>query len=725
MNRFSYAGVLFVCLSGAAISQETTSADALPEVIVTAQKRSENVQKVPIAITAITASALTTSVTTDAQQLTALIPTLNYSANAGFATPFLRGIGTDVESPGAESSVATYIDGVYVGFEQGAVLDLYGVDRIEVLAGPQGTLYGRNASAGAINVYTLTPQQKFEQSYSAGFGNFANAKLTANVSGGLADSLAIGFYGQAQRRDSIYSYDPLRPAAQSDTFKSIGGRVKAVWTPTDLLKFTGSLEYDDTRSPENGVRNVQPNALGYTLGAPAIIKYRVRSSDVDQHNNTISKTAVLREEAALGFGDLVGISSYRRVTVDAEEDIDGTTAPVIDLQANINATEYAQELHLQSAEGSKIPWIGGVYFYHESGGFEPFNVRSPILFQPLPVTNLQSVETQSTTSYAVFAQASLPLDVIADGLQITLGGRYSHDRKGKDTQIQTFLLPDGSAFFPPTSLPPLRTTWTKFTPKVTLDYQTDKALFYATYAKGFKSGTYNSSSFTDNNPVEPENLTDYEVGMKSDLLDKRLRFNLAAYYYSFKNLQVEVISASGGVSASLQNAAAAKAYGIEPTITALLTDRLTVNAAVAWQQSEYTSFPNSPFWSLTPFGNTQLSGVSAAGNSLTRAPRNTGTISANYVLPVAAGGQVDFNASYNYNSGFAWLASGQFRQPSYQLFNGSVSYTSNDKHWKTSLWIKNIADEKYQQYLTVSGVSVNATDAMPRMYGVSVSWQSR
>ncbi|WP_156842882.1 TonB-dependent receptor [Novosphingobium aquimarinum] len=700
-------------LAPAAYAQEESAGSPLQEIIVTAQKRSENVQNVPIAVTSIAAGDLANARVADTQGLQLEVPSLNYASNAGFAQPFLRGVGSDIGSPGAEASVATFIDGVYIVNNQSVITNLLGIDRVEVLAGPQGTLYGRNASGGAINIYTMTPKQELEASASVTGGNYDLFEGSAHVSGGVSDTLAIGVYAIGTQRHTYLNYAPALPPGQRTKNKAWAARFKAVWQPVDAVKLTGSIEHSYDYNVEASYRNVQPNAIGNTLGGTPIIKDYVVVSDIPQFRRATATTGILREEVDLGFADLVGITGYRKGKSIVQANLDGTDTPVAYVNSPIRSRQFSQEAQLVSKPGSPIKWIAGAYYLKEKSGYLPLSVRSGVLL-PAPLIGYDFFSPIQTRSFAVFAQGSAPL---TDRLTLTLGARYTWDRKAKGAGRQDLLLPDGTvaASIP---YPAASRNWEKFTPKIGLEYKLDNALLYATYSQGYKSGLFTTSS-ADNTPVNPETLDSWEAGVKSDLFGRRLRFNASAYYYKFKDLQVAIFE--GGAAQSYRNAARARAYGIDLSVLAALTEKTTLKLGAAVEHSEYKDFPEAAFFILSPTGNINSSRP-ADGNPLMRAPKFVGTAELNQKIPLKDGSSFDLTASLYHNSGFNWDPAGDLRQGSYRNVNLSATYTTADKNWKLTAWVTNLFDK--QRFVTESFTNFGtfAADDAPRMYGVTASW---
>ena len=707
-------------------------ADQLEEITVTAQKRTENIQTVPIALTAINGSALERAGIGTTQQLPLAVPALFFAQDAGFAVTYLRGIGTNITDPGAENSVATFIDGVYVSSQSGTIFDLMGTQRVEVLEGPQGTLYGRNATGGAINIYTLTPEQKLDAGLTASYGNYNTMQESAHISGGVTDTLAVGVYLGASRQDIYYKYLPTPPVGQPMQDTAWGARVKAVWTPTDSIKLTASIERTHELNGDLAAIGVQPNALSYALGAPKIIDPQdwVVSNANAGYSLTTTTTGILREEADLGFANLVGITGYRKLEAAAQEELDGTDLPgELRLSAATPDRQISQEIQLISRPGSYIKWQGGLYYFHDKTGYDPLVVASELLFIPGTLVNQTVTSDEDTTSYAGYAQADFPLDFWVQNLTLTLGGRVTKDTKTLLSSSSNLATASGICLACATFAGESR-SWTRFTPKATLTYKWDSTMLYATYAQGFKSGLYNTSApgvpgTPGTAPVGPEKLTDFEVGAKSDLFDEHLRLNLAAYYYDYKDVQVQSISPNGGVSAILQNAASARAFGVEFSTSVVVTDQLRVNSSAAWEDSKYTNFPGAPFYSLGtgPAGtNVELSTVSGSGHTLVQAPDFVMTLGPDYKIPLSHGDSVDVNATLYYNSGYSLDATGQLTQGAYALVNAFVAYHFSDDHWTATLWGNNLTDRQYATYGGINAFGTYIHDNRPRMFGGTVSY---
>lgn len=748
MNRISLFGACVIGLmssvSGVAIAQTTPATDAakqapdstgIEDIVVTAQRRSENLQDVPIAVQAVTAETISARRLSTTEDLKFLVPSLSYNAQAGFAVPYLRGIGTDVTQPNSDPSVATYVDGVYIANVAGTITSLLGVERVEVLLGPQGTLYGKNAVGGAINVVTRTPGDELEGEASVGYGNNGAMEASAFVSGPLADNLAAGIYALGRRSDGFYNFtvphDERTFDGTPDHESSWGVRGKLAFD-NGPLRIVGSLEYSRGKSADAGVlTNIQPRSLGELFGSPFTDKRFSAPNDGATFNNPEAWMGILRGELDVDFATLISLSSYRDLKVGIGADFDGTLAPLVNLIADPTTSKtFSQELQLQSKQGSPITWVVGAYYFHENGGFLPTMPISSVLFAPvLGPGSFGNVNygVVKTDSYAVYGQATVP---VTDSVNLTVGGRYSRDEKRLTRSTSGFRpIADGDFSGPEfgtTVFPQQKAKWTKFTPKVTLDFKTGDTMFYATFSKGYKPGTFNIASPATPGPVRPETLTAYEAGVKSDLAGGRVRLNAAAYYYDFTDIQVQVNSQDTGSLAQLRNGAKAEAYGFEIAAQARPTQGLNIYASASVESTEYKSFPGFPGYTIGtdpsgPFGgygNTPTT-FDASGNDLVRAPKFVSTAGFSYELPVTDAYSLTLAGDWYHNDGFYWEASNQIKEPAYDLFNASVALDSDPGNWTLMAWMKNITNERYFDALLISDFGTVVNDANPRTYGIT------
>lgn len=715
--------IIIICLSASVsmpvLAQATGEQAGLEDIIVTAQKRSERLQDVPIAITAVSQSAIERGRITTSQDLQLLVPSLQYTSLGSSATPFLRGVGSDVGQPNAEASVATYVDGVYIAHTVTTIQQLLGVERVEVLKGPQGTLYGRNATGGAINIITRTPKQELEATASLTYGNYDRIEGSASVSGGLSENLAAGLYVAGSVRDSYLRYVTPATTDQPDKEKNLAIRGKFVLDASDALTFTGSVEHVRLRSPEGGsFRNIQDDSVLYNplvFAQPRINEERVVVNDFPNFTRSNQTSALLRTEADLGSARLLAITGYRRASFTLSTDLDASQLPALGMIAQQRSRQFTQEIQLLSGPESPVEWIAGLYYFNQRAGFLPsVTTFSGVLFPP-PVNAQANSDAVRTRSYAAFAQATVPID----DFRITLGGRYTIDKKHFQNASTTFLDASGAALGPPTIYPDEKKTWRAFTPKLTLDYKIGDTLLYATASRGFKSGAFNLATPSDNGPVNPEKLNALEIGSKSRLNDGRLAIETSAYYYDFKNIQVQVFDPSRSASALLENAASAELYGVEASLSALVTDELTLNTAVAWEHTRYKSYPDAATFDTAPGAFNLSANIDASGHDLPQAPEWVVSSSVEYRKVLGNGGTVEAVGSWYYNDGFFWDAASRVRQRRYHLVNLSLGYTLPGDNLSFRGFVTNLTNANHAYSVFYSPTSLLYQQAQPRMYGIT------
>lgn len=722
---------LLVCAAATAIAAISANqvkaqpADATPaqapgaetpgDIIVTAQKRSERVQDVPIAITAQSGATLTNRGVSSMKDLQVTVPGLQFNQAAGDPQTFLRGVGSDAVQVNSDPSVVPYFDGVFAGFAKGLDFDLLAYERVEVLAGPQGTLYGRNAVGGAINFITRTPTQTLDGSAALTVGNYGLVEGTGYVEGGIAPHLSVGLYGTVSTRDSYTHFNLTTPQAATLTPSHVRRyhvRGKAVYD-NGPLKLTATFEYEHIRTPEDAAfRQVDPEALGYLFGASEgpQAPYHV-TTDSGDSSTTSLYAGTLREEYDLGWASILGISGYRRTTNTSYVDFDGTSSALFIFSAHPEkARDISQEIQLISHANGPFKWIVGLYYYNQIGGFEPEGLILPNpLISPVAVEDIYSFAR--TQSYSAFAQETYSL---TDAVHLTVGGRFTHDAKQFNawTEYQNL---DGTTAIPTTYFPNSTHTWNNFTPKVTLDAKINNTtLVYATFSQGYKSGAYNLTNPEDPGPVNPEKLTSYEAGTKFSLLDRHLNLNLAAYYYRFKDQQVTVINGNTGET-SLQNAASSKIYGLDASFDARVTQGFRLNGAVAYNNAKYGTFLGLP----DPVTNAP---TDVSGHREERAPVWTVTSGGSYRYDLSNGAAIEASANWYHNSGFYWDPTNADRQGAYDVVNANLGLYLRNDTIKATVWAKNLLNKYYEVQSIRSAIGHDVVDSPPRTVGVTLAF---
>jgi iron complex outermembrane receptor protein len=707
--------LLLAATSGACLAQQAATSDAAPstesdrlvEIVVTAQKRAENLQDVPIAISTITSADLNRNSINNGYDIQTLVPSLIMTTSGGAVTPFIRGVGTFVTTAGEESSNAMYIDGVYLARVNGATLELNNIDQIEVLKGPQGTLFGRNASGGAINITTRTPTQTPELEASVGYANYDTVTGSLYAAGGVGEKVeaSISF----MYRDQVDGWGHSIITGDKDyydDYKSV--RSKWILHATDTTKITLS---GDVLKSFNDLSMYQSIYPGYTEGNGAAYPPHVYIPPSNVYDSLDGSPAVERDEE-YGFSarvdqetslaNLVSITAYRKGYGLGHFDTDYGPYDWFYAHLDNHYNQFSQELQVVSKPGSPITWIGGAYFFRSVDGYYP----TLLLGQEFGGAEAAIYAQQVTKSKAVFSQATAP---IASDTKLTLGLRYTEDdvTGGGITNVQ---LPNGTVLFPGTYQQE-SSSFDKVTWRAALDHKfTEDILAYVSDSRGYKAGVYSTLPIAFP-VVKPEVLDAYEAGVKTEFLDHRLRVNASGYFYDIKDLQVDIYP---GASVVLLNAPKAQVKGVDVDAAASITSRFTVQLGASFLRARYIDFPDAPAISApdrlvdgmvpgcsTPAvlptpgngGNVgSFCSINASGNTMTRAPTFSGDIVLNYSVPLPYG-KLDATVSETYKSGFYWDADNFNRQGGYGTLGASALYTLPDGKYWVRLWGKNLTDK--------------------------------
>lgn len=706
--------------SSTALSAVAQDNAFIEEITVTAQKREESVQSVPISIVAITGAQLERSAVTDILGIAGRTPTLQYSQAGGEAQIYIRGVGSNLLAVGSDPSVAIHLDGVYLGRPNMGLNQFLDVERVEVLRGPQGTLYGRNATGGSINIVSRMPTDDYEGYVVAGAGSDNRVEVKGAVGGPISDKLSFRAAARYENDDGyVEDLDPAG-ANELDNVDMLAGRAALRLQATDAFRATAILDWSDF---ENGNTAIRPND---NLGAAARAGARPTTSILQEYNNlptfmkwntggpTLDIDWELSDSVALK-----SITSYKQFEMDFYFNTDGTEIPVTRTTETFDTEQFSQELRLTSQGDGALQWILGAYYLNEDKdgalGLVRENLRNAVTGAPLPLGVFIIPATNKTDAYAAFAQASYN---VTEDIKLTAGIRYS-DEKKKDTnrQYNIFVGPTATAAqvqdglfgglnlanFTPALTRIDSKSWDAVTPKFGIDWQaTEDVLVYASATRGFKSGGYND--YQPSNPVfNPEYIWSYEAGVKSDLADGKLRLNAAAFYYDYSDLQVTTFLNSLTLVA---NAAQAKVKGLDLEMVAQPQEPVTLGASVSLLDAEYDSF-NVPYGVCSPLvladptcaGRTagQVRFVNADGNRLNNAPKVKGNAFIEYAHDMGSMGTLTFfgQASYTDRIFFNAANDRNASQKSYTLVDGRITWAPEAGNFEVSVFGKNLWDKEY------------------------------
>ncbi len=715
------------------MAQQASDADEgkLQEIVVTAERRSERLQDVPIEVAVMTEADAEKIGAMNTMTMDTQIPTLQASHQTSGTTIFLRGVGT-IASPGIENAVANYVDDVYVNGFSGGIISFNNIDRIEVLEGPQGTLFGRNATGGVLHIVTKDPSPNPSLNVQVGYGNYDT--FSSNVYGTTAilDNLAadVAFESRDQRQG--WGYD-LTTGQQINLGEEYAVRTKWKWTPTQDTSVTVALDhyfdnYDyginetvvpGTLSLGNGTYAGQFNTQGNNLAS-----ITPDGSGRSGHALHVSGESLVVDHD-FGWAAFKSVTARRYTSDFVSYDQDGGPGHFNDARWPYSLTQYSEELRLTSPDsqlfGRKWHWLVGFYYLNSRDYLSLYTSGAVdgggLLYRGTGLSY--------TRSYSGFVDTTL--EVLAD-TNLTLGFRETADRIANQSNTY-FLAAPGLAFtsvFPEASADATRGTW-----RAVLDHKfLPDLMVYASASTGFKSGGFNLFA-PGSAAVRPEQIKAYAVGIKSDLFDRRLQLNLEGYDYDYTDQQVEIIK--GGAAFDL-NAASSRIYGVDLKMVASPVRDLSVFANVGYLHGRYGSFPGAIVYLQSPAtcaptphrlpgplvpGDTQC-GFDAAGNPTIRSPTWSGNIGFDYKWGLGGHGSLDLNANYYYTSTFDWDPSGQYPEPPFGLLSTSLIWSSPSSKYDTQIYCSNCMNRYHNTFIAESAPAEQIAPAEPRFYGIKV-----
>jgi iron complex outermembrane recepter protein len=761
------AGLSAIALSASPASAQDAAEDegGIADIIVTAQKKSENLQEVPISIAAVSGQTVSDLHAGTLQGLQGTVPNVeigNFSNTPNTAVFTIRGIGVIEPDPYAGNTVGIVTDGVPQYFSMGALLDLYDVDRIEILRGPQGTLFGANTTGGVVNVVNAQPTDKFEGKLDLSYGNYNHFNVGAVVNVPLGDTLAARFtVSHDQRKGWVTNVvDGSDMGKRNVTI--FRGALK--YSPSSDFDVTLSGEYDRARNGAPvvvagdlpgeaefvppGFRNMYVSPClpaGSRCNAPnkyfsandgGALGEVLDQSDMDTYRGTL--TANVRNT---GIGDITSITGYKHFNLFEFTDQDGTPVFLIDTRRQTKGWQFSQELRTDIEISDKIDLLlGGFYmkthydhFQHlriEFGGGVTYDPVLNTVTKGLPGLFQRNLQDQDNNSISAFAQTYVQL---TDKLKLQAGIRYAHEKTRmlastatslSATGVTTFdgVSPDGTPNIDlGTVAPPLGSkSWNNVGWKLGLDYKaTDDVLLYGYWARGFKSGGFTGriGVASDLGPYDPEEVDTFEIGMKADFLDNRLRTNLSAFYTNYRDIQLAQIYFIGTVQGNtILNAASSRIKGIEAEITAVPVDGLTLTASVAYLSAKYKRFD---------FIEANGTITDLSGERLQNAPKWSGSIGFNYEFPV---GDMEgrIGANYTFTSEKLLTSIKDVPRSSIQpqnLLNATIDLRVTERI-SVGIWGTNLFDKRYiNSVFDAPGTLGLVNYAPPRQYGVAANFK--
>ena len=739
----------------------------LQEIVVTAQKRAQNVQNVPLSITAVTGASLANKGIDTVQDLRLVDPALQIGHSTGVVTTFIRGIGNPVTTAGNEASVPVYIDDVYFVRAAYPFFSLGSVDRVEVLKGPQGTLFGRNASGGVISIYTRDPDFNTpEMSGKVGGANYDTVYGQLYVNRPLTDNLAWNFSFDGNRQTGGWGRD-INTGLPTYREHHISLRSKLLWEPTESTKIK-LIGYYESAYNEQGIygRPFPGTVAGYPdglhngfpmlpdqaakgqIGVQPTLGFYDTNLNFNEFDRSRGGGGSIRIDQGLGFADFVSISAIRRNKELYYSEGDNSSVDQLRYQLYVLDHQFSQELQLKSKPYSKLTWILGFYYLNALQGFNPTNINGEGT-KLVGVDNVEIIGKERIKSLAGFGQATYP---ITDNTNLTGGLRYTVDKVGGYGKTVTTLSagvlgPDPVDIVAGQTPDPVtfNKTFKKWTYKVSVDHHFSRnVMAYATYSRGYKAGTYNTLPL-DSPALKPEVVDAYEIGAKTELFDRKVRLNAALFWNDIQSPQVQ---AQRNGLVALINAGSARTRGAEFSASALLARNLTFNLGATYLDARFRDFKGAPAYCpsrlVSPAecasilaangaspaviasigdGNINQIFVDASGNRMPYASKYKLTASLNYVYDAVGMGQFTFDGSLNYQSKFNWDSDNVYKEPAHTFLDGSITFAPESlENIRFRLWMKNITNVHYNvaYYAQASGSAFSSAPGAPRTFGGEV-----
>jgi iron complex outermembrane recepter protein len=758
------AGLLAVVWATGALGQESLPrgqpAAVIEEIIVTAQRREENLQEIPVSVTAFTGTTIQALGFRQSVDITAQTPNFSVgypNGDTGVPAPFIRGVGLNDFGVLNQGPVAAYMDETYISSNAAQIFQLLDVERVEVLRGPQGTLYGRNATGGAVNFVSQKPTREWDGWGRAAYGSWNQTQFEGAFGGPLGDRTA--FRAAVLKTDSDGWMKNRFTGNDQQGIDELAGRVLLEVEPAESLTLLFNVHGGRTRSDAVQYRHLgvwdaagNPCALaeiragncvdifGYSeripyttfsgIDVPAVPGYREGNYDFEAKNDTDFWGASLTIDWTLGDYQVKSITSYDDMQDFRPEETDVSPNDALTGELAVEQESFSQEIRV-SWEGEGWSWIGGAYYLKDEAtdntAFDILGLLRPLFvgddvdcsappgnptgFCPEQfVFKSKSGTEQTITSVAVFFDTSVQL---TDALKLSAGLRYTDE----EIKHNSFFFFDEPAAGNP-ALPgyPSRekNKFDNVSGRLVLDYKvSDDLMLYGSVTTGFKAGGIQSTS-DGVAPYDEETLVSYEAGFKSTLANGRIRFNGSAFYYDYSDLQVFAFVIVDGIGFStISNAADAEIYGAELEFQWLPVENLLVNLGLGLLSTEYQRF-------VIPSGD-------FSGNRITMSPEVTFNGLVQYDIPLGNSGTLTLQTDFNYQDEvfFDALNNPLLREDDYWLWNARVGWVSADEHWEVAAYGRNLGKEEYMVYafdLSFFGFNEEMIGT-PRSFGVELTYR--
>jgi iron complex outermembrane recepter protein len=692
------------------------------EILVTATRVTTTLQDTPAAISVVTGDAIRAGGVRNITDMQYEVPSLSVGHQFGVNRTFIRGIGLGNIELGADGSVAFHVDGAPVALPAAQLSTYFDIERVEVLRGPQGTLYGRNATGGSINLVTRKPTDRLAGDVTLTYGNYASVIAEGAIGGPIGERVRMRVAGKAEQRDGYGQNFYTKNDVNNRNAQAVRATVQ--WLPMDNLDVTVTGDYSKENDNNYALNYFGPTTIdpiyGQLFGGRTLADVVANpdpqdiNSDIDPENER--EGAGVMGTITWSQDDLTiqSITAYREYDRRNLQDLDGTDFNAYSRLTYLEESEtLSQELTATWAKEHWTMLLGANYFTEELFGVTRGPLTNVDLLIPTapPDALFDQRGTINIDAYGIFVQGTYRL---GDHWAFTAGIRYSDEER--DMVDSTFTFSAVGVVGLPTDK---SGSWDAWTPKLNVQYTFDNGtLVYGNVERGFKSGVI--SIGTPNPVVNPEYVWSYEVGVKNRLWDDRVEMATTAFYYDYTDLQVGRVEELSPVT---ENAASARNMGLEFEIHSRLTDNLGVDFFATYLDAEFTEFttkePNRP----------QLGVQDLSGNRLINAPEFTYRLGLNYSVPVMTAGNLGLRAELSWVDDvyFTEFNNSDAFQEAYSMVNASARYEGSNGHWSVELWGRNLSDETVKAN-NIVGSFLYAFPQFgsllpPRTYGVSFGYR--
>lgn len=722
LPNLAIAAILAAAPAHAQNADETAADSGTPDIVVTATKRSESLQKVPISVSAIGGDDLAKSRVSSVDSLVTKVANLQLTSIVGDNTPIfaLRGVSMSDYSLNQSSPVATYYDEVYKGNFAFLGVAMYDLERVEVLKGPQGTLYGKNTTGGAVNLITRTAKLgETSGNFSAGYGRFNRFDLNGAVNLPLGEKAALRVAGTFAQADGWFkNVVPGQPDLAE--VREWGVRGSLVLEPADGVKFTLRASHS-FQNPRNYGIFAQPEAVN----RPGLDKWEIASNETTRRR---ARTTSVALTANIDLSDtlaLTSITSYDKGSLHFIEDTDGQSIQLLEIPYDDEANQFAQDLRLTSDTGGPFDFILGAYYNREqvfnSSNFKianDFDFNGDLVVDAndcidsgIFACQFENRFDQTKESFALYSDVKFAL---SDSLTLRGGLRYTHD-KGRQYGFESNMLAvDGTFLANLIPVSELNYSTDNLSGKLGLDYKFASGnMIYASYSRGYRAPSFNAQAFFDPSELsvaQAEKVNAFEVGAKTQFADRKVTLNMAAFYYDYRNQQF--INVDPGTAAqTLLNIPKSRIYGAEADLTIRASDGFTLRAGLGLLSTKILSGT--------------VSGNNVVGNKLSNSPGLSMNMGLDITLFKGAMGKLSLHPEMSYQTSqyFEVINVPRLQQDGYALLGGHIDWESDDGKWNASIWAKNLTDKQYMtsrvDLLAGFGFDYNHVGA-PRSYGISV-----